>query len=126
MGGTGVTPTATVQLRNVADGKVHLDAATGDGPIDAAFSCILRLTGIDARLQEYDLRAVTGGKEAQGEVRVQVRHNGDVFGARGISTDILEASALAYIDATNRLMSRKRRLQAPGRRRKRGRKAAAK
>ncbi len=105
MGGTGVTPTATVQLKNLAEDRIYLDAATGDGPIDAAFSCIMRLTGVEATLQEYDLRAVTGGKDAQGEVNLELVSNGRTFRGRGRSTDIIEASVLAFVNAVNRAVA---------------------
>jgi 2-isopropylmalate synthase len=105
MGGTSVTPTATVQLKNLVEDKVYLDAAIGDGPIDAAFSCILRLAGLDAKLQEYDLRAVTGGKEAQGEVHLELLSDGNTYRGRGRSTDIIEASVLAFLNAANRAIA---------------------
>jgi len=101
-GGTGVVPTATVKLRNMADGSEVIDAATGDGPIDAAFSCIMRLTGMDVALKEYDLKAVTGGRDAQGEVHLELQYNDKTYRGRGRSTDIIEASILAFIHALNR------------------------
>jgi 2-isopropylmalate synthase len=103
--GSSSIPTATVELLN-EKGEKSCDASTGDGPVDAIFQAIARLTGVTLKLDDYQLRAVTGGTEAQGEVRVQVRHDGTILGGRGISTDILEASALAYIDATNRAIAR--------------------
>lgn len=109
MGGTGVTPTATVQLRSLADDRTYLDAATGDGPIDAAFSCITRLTGVEAKLQEFDLRAVTGGKEAQGEANLELVCNGKTYRGRGRSTDIIEASVLAFVNAINRAVAGRKR-----------------
>lgn len=104
-GGTGVVPTATVRIRNVKSGEESMDAATGDGPIDAAFSCIMRMTGIESVLREYDLRAVTGGRDAQGEVHLELLSNGRTFRGRGRSTDIIEASVLAYLHALNRAVS---------------------
>jgi len=106
-GGTGVLPTATVKLKNLQDGKVVTDAATGDGPIDAAFACILRLTGIDAVLREYDLRALTGGRDAQGEVHLELLSDGRTFRGRGRSTDVIEASVLAFLNAVNRAIKAK-------------------
>jgi len=108
MGGSGVTPTATVQLKSLAEDKMYLDAATGDGPIDAAFSCIMRLTGVEAKLQEFDLRAVTGGKDAQGEVNLELVCNGKTYRGRGRSTDIIEASVLAFVNAINRTVAGRR------------------
>jgi 2-isopropylmalate synthase len=101
--GMGVVPTATVRLRNTATGEVITDAATGDGPVDAAFSCILRMTNTDATLNEYELRAVTGGRDAQGEVSLELLSGTKSFRGRGRSTDVIEASVLAYLNALNRL-----------------------
>ena len=101
--GNGVTPTATVQLRNLRDG-VHEDAATGDGPVDAVFNAIERITGIAARLTDYQVRSVTVGKDAQGEVNLEVEFEGRTWRGRGLSTDIIEASAQAYLAALNRIV----------------------
>lgn len=101
-GGTGVVPTATVRLRNHQNDEILTDAATGDGPIDAAFSCILRLTGVDAVLKEYNLHALTGGRDAQGEVQLELMAGGKSYRGRGRSTDVIEASALAFLNAVNR------------------------
>ena len=79
------------------------DASIGDGPVDAIYSAIQRLTGIQASLADYRIRAVTRGKEAQGEVQLELDHSGSKVRGRGLSTDILEASALAYLAAINRL-----------------------
>ncbi|MBI4578823.1 MAG: 2-isopropylmalate synthase [Planctomycetes bacterium] len=103
--GTGVVPTATVRLRNVQSGDVVTDAATGDGPIDAAFTCMMRIAGVEATLREYDLRAVTGGRDAQGEVHLELVANGHLYRGRGRSTDIIEASALAFLNALNRAIA---------------------
>ena len=104
MSGTGATPTATVTLRD-STGKTVQDASIGDGPVDAIYSAIQRLTGVKAALVDYRIRAVTRGKEAQGEVQIDLEHGGKKVRGRGLSTDILEASALAYLAAINRLRS---------------------
>ncbi len=103
-GGTGVVPTATVRLKNHQNDEVVTDAATGDGPIDAAFTCILRMTGVDAVLKEYDLHALTGGRDAQGEVQLELVARGKSYRGRGRSTDVIEASALAFLNAVNRVV----------------------
>ncbi len=103
-GGTGVVPTATVRLRKVSTGEEITDAATGDGPIDAAFTCIIRITGVEATLRDYDLRAVTGGRDAQGEVHLELETKRQLFRGRGRSTDVIEASVLAYVNALNRAL----------------------
>jgi 2-isopropylmalate synthase len=100
--GTGVIATATVVLRD-SSGQERLDAATGDGPIDAVYSAIQRITGVAVTLEDYQTRAVTGGKEAQGEARVQVRHHDRKVRGRGLSTDVIEAAAKAYLSAINRI-----------------------
>ena len=100
--GTGVIATATVVLRDTA-GVERMEAATGDGPVDAIYSAIQRATGVTITLEDYQTRSITAGKEAQGEVTVQVRHNDKAVRARGLSTDVLEAAARAYLSAINRL-----------------------
>jgi 2-isopropylmalate synthase len=112
-GGTGVVPTAAVRLRNVSTGEDITDAATGDGPIDAAFTCIIRITGVEAKLKDYDLRAVTGGRDAQGEVHLELETNNRTFRGRGRSTDVIEASVLAYINALNRALASKDAVPSP-------------
>jgi 2-isopropylmalate synthase len=102
--GSNTIPTATVTLKD-SNGEIIQDAATGDGPVDAIYSAVQRLTGIKASLTDYRIRAVTRGKEAQGEVQIEMDHSGRRIHGRGLSTDILEASALAYLAAINRLRS---------------------
>lgn len=100
--GTDMIATATVVLRDSA-GEERMDASTGDGPIDAVYSAIQRITGVTVTLEEYRSRAVTGGKDAQGEAQVTVRHNDRKVRGRGLSTDVVEAAARAYLSAINRL-----------------------
>jgi len=102
--GSNTIPTATVTLRDSAGEKVQ-DASVGDGPVDAIYSAIQRLTGIKVTVTDYRIRAVTKGKEAMGEVQIELDHSGRKIRGRGVSTDILEASALAYLAAINRLRS---------------------
>ncbi|MBI3863993.1 MAG: 2-isopropylmalate synthase [Planctomycetia bacterium] len=99
--GSGAIPTATIEL--VEDGQPPVrDAAIGDGPIDAVFNALERITHIHARLQNYQVRSLTVGKEAQGEVLVEIEHNNHVFHGKAASTDIIEASARAYLKALNK------------------------
>ncbi len=100
--GTNAVPTATVVLKDSA-GKSDRDASIGDGPIDAIYSAIARITGIRANLTDYGIRAVSKGKDAMGEVQIELDHNGTKVRGRGVSTDIIEASAYAYLAAINRL-----------------------
>ncbi|HZZ43737.1 MAG TPA: 2-isopropylmalate synthase [Tepidisphaeraceae bacterium] len=96
--------TATVTLRD-STAQLRQGLSIGDGPVDAIYSAIQKLTGFDAKLTDYRIRAVTKGKEALGEVQLELEHQGSKVHGRGISTDILEASALAYLSAINRLRS---------------------
>ncbi|NQT82061.1 2-isopropylmalate synthase [bacterium] len=101
--GTTTIPTATVRLKK--EDEVFQDASCGgDGPVDAAYKTIDRITKMKCRLLQYSLRAVTSGKDAMGEVTVRVRHRGTEVTGRGTSTDVIEASAKAYINAINRLL----------------------
>ena len=102
--GSNTIPTATVTLKDT-NGETLQDASIGDGPVDAIYSAIQRLTGVKVSLTDYRIRAVTKGKEALGEVQIELEHSGRKIRGRGLSTDILEASALAYLAAINRLRS---------------------
>ena len=102
--GTGVIATATVVVRD-STGTERMEAATGDGPIDAIYSAIQTATGVEARLDSYQTRAITGGKDAQGEVMVDVRHHDRKVRGRGLSTDVIEAATKAYLAAINRIKS---------------------
>jgi 2-isopropylmalate synthase len=99
--GTGVVPSATVRLRK--EGQLFQDSGVGDGPVDAALAAIDAITGTKGRLQDYALRAATGGKDAIGEVAVKVDFDGTVVSGKGSSTDVVEASARAYLNALNRM-----------------------
>src|SRR5262249_16667442 len=94
-------PTATVRLR-VGD-STREGAAIGDGPVDAACKAISAVTGTSAKLERYEIRAVTSGTEAMGEVTVQLVDEGRKVVGRAASTDVIEASAKAFIDGLNRL-----------------------
>jgi 2-isopropylmalate synthase len=102
--GSQAIPTATVTLRD-SGGELMTDASIGDGPVDAIYSAIARLTGVRADLIDYRIRSVSKGRDAQGEAQVELDHNGKILRGRGLSTDILEASAMAYLAAINRLRS---------------------
>lgn len=99
--GTGTIPTATLKLQYL-DEPATCDAAIGDGPIDAVFHALERITGISAQLQNFQVRSVSGGKDAQGEVLVEIATGGSTFHGKGVSTDIIEASAQAYLKALNK------------------------
>lgn len=101
--GTSTVPTATVRVE-VLPGEVREESATGDGPIDAVFRAIDRSVGGAHHLVDYQLRSVTSGQDAIGEVSLRVRDEaGREAQGFGASTDIVEASARAYMTALNRL-----------------------
>lgn len=100
--GNTLISTSTVRVKH--DENVTEEAACGDGPVDATFKAIERATGIEVTLVDYFLRAVTSGKDALGEVTVKIRDNGRIFVGKGISTDIIEASGKAYMNAINKLI----------------------
>jgi len=105
--GTGIIPTAMVRLRQ--EDKVLQETGWGDGPVDAAYRAIDAITGISGKLKDYSIRAVTGGKDALGEVMVTVEANGRTVVGRGTSTDVVEASVRAYVNAINKVIHRRRR-----------------
>ncbi len=104
--GRGTIPTSTVRLKN--RGRICEDAACGDGPVDATYKTIDRIAGTGAQLVDYSLRAVTSGRDALGEVFVKIKKAGRVYSGKGASTDIIEASAKAYINALNKLAARQK------------------
>ena len=86
------------------------DAGGGDGPVDAALKAIDRLTDTRGRLKDYSLRGVSHGKDALGEVSLKVDFgDGELVTGKGASTDVIEASAKAYLNAVNRHLSSKQR-----------------
>ena len=102
---TDTVPKASVKMTS-ADKTIDAHA-TGDGPVDAAYEAIRKATGLSPKLESYSIRAVTKGKEALGEATVKITDNGRMYIGRGVSTDIIEASAKAYVDAINRMVSMK-------------------
>ena len=102
--GTGTLPSATVRI--IRQGQVLQEAAWGDGPVDAAYNAISKATGMSPELENYSIRAVTGKSEALGEATLRIKEKGRVYIGRGVSTDIIEASARAYINALNHMMAR--------------------
>lgn len=103
-----VNPVASVELEKQK--KVINASSTGDGPIDACFKTIDKATGQKGRLVDYKVNAVTGGKDALGEASVKVEFKKEVVVGRASSTDVIEASVLAYVNAINRLSLRNKKL----------------
>lgn len=107
--GTGTIPTATVELRDESDlnkPRTVRDVAIGAGPIDAVCKAMERIVGVTAELKDYQVRAVSGGEDAQGEANVEINHQGQRYHGKAVSTDIIEASALAYLKALNKAVSK--------------------
>ena len=109
---TGETPVATVVV--VIDGEEASDTAEGGGPVDAAFKAIKKLTGIDAVLQLYSVNNITTGTDSQGEVTVRLKQDERIINGQGADTDIVIASAKAYVNAINRLLDREERAHPQG------------
>jgi 2-isopropylmalate synthase len=105
--GNQTVPTATVRLARsgMSDPEALQDASIGDGPVDAALKAIDRLTNTKGRLLDYSLRSVSQGKDALGEVTVKVDFGDkEIVTGKGASTDVIEASARAYLNAVNRFL----------------------
>jgi len=101
-------PTATVRLVGPA-GQVFADASLGSGPVDAVYKAINRIIGVPNKLTEFTVSSVTAGIDAMGEVLIRIESDGITYMGRGADTDIIVASAKAYMNALNRLLSAKNR-----------------
>jgi 2-isopropylmalate synthase len=104
--GSATIPSAAVCLWHQG-GTIHREASLGDGPVDAVFKAIERITGVEVVLKDYRIRSVTVGEDAQGESHIEAIYDGRNITGRAVSTDIIEASALAFIQVINRIMARK-------------------
>ena len=102
--GTGQVPEVTLCLRHGGK-KLSATVSSGDGPIDAIFLAIEQLTGMSVVCKDFSVHSVTVGKDAQGEVMVQIEHEGQIYRGRGVSTDSVEASAKAFLNAINRVLA---------------------
>jgi 2-isopropylmalate synthase len=100
-GGMGVIPTATVRI--AWDGKTQEEAASGDGVVDATIKAIDRVVGFKIQVKDYHLDSISEGREAQGRVKIVAIAPEGTFTGIGTSTDIVEASAKAYMDVVNKL-----------------------
>jgi 2-isopropylmalate synthase len=100
--GNQARPTATVTIRT-PEGQELTDASTGTGPVDAIYKAINRVVNVPNQLIEYSVQSVTAGIDAIGEVTIRLRHGDRIFSGRAANTDIIVASAHAYVNALNRL-----------------------
>ena len=96
-------PTATVRITG-PDGEPVTDAATGTGPVDAVYQAINRVIKVPNKLTEFRVDAVTEGIDAIGDVTIRIDRDGQSYVGRGSDTDIIVASAKAYMNALNRLL----------------------
>jgi len=99
--GTGIMPKATVEL--LVDGNTVKRTGNGDGPVDAVYRTIAAITGTKSKLDAYLVKGITGGTDALGEVTVKVEEEGKKVAGHGADTDIIVASAKAYVNALNKL-----------------------
>lgn len=99
--GNAVMSTSTVEIGY--NGKIIREASCGDGPVDATFKAIEKATGIKVVLDDYFIKSVGSGKDALGEVTVKIKKEDRIFSSKGVSTDIIEASGIAFINAINKL-----------------------
>ncbi|MCL2126433.1 MAG: hypothetical protein FWH33_10680 [Oscillospiraceae bacterium] len=104
--GSAITATAFVELSKEGVSKESLSA--GDGPIDAAFKAAEQILGTHFELEDFQLQAVTGGREATGDALVKLRHSGKLYSGRGVSTDVIGASIRAFLSAVNKIVYEER------------------
>ena len=100
--GTNTIPTATVRIKTKENALQ--ESSTGDGPVDAVFNAIERALGIKPTVESYNVRSVTSGRQALGESIIRIRSGENSFTGRGTSTDIIEASAKAFLQAINQYL----------------------
>jgi 2-isopropylmalate synthase len=97
-------PTASVRLTG-PNGEVMADAALGDGPVDAVYRAINRIVKVPNQLIEFSVESITEGIDAMGDVTIRIRSGDKIYTGRGAATDIVVASAKAYMNALNRLLA---------------------
>jgi len=100
--GSAIAATAYIELTK--DGAMSKAISDGDGPIDAAFRAADQVFGTRYELEEFQIHAVTGGREATGDALIKLRYGGKLYSGRGVSTDIVGASIRAYLSAVNKIM----------------------
>ena len=107
--GTDREPASAVSI--MVDGKLQKVTSNGDGPVDATYKAIKSIINTSSMLVKYEVKGITGGTDALGEVTVTLEEDGYVARGTGADTDIITASAKAYINALNKLECRKRKIQ---------------
>ena len=106
--GSKVLPSAVVRV--LVNGEPRQESAWGDGPVDAVYRAITKAIGEEVTLDRYSIQAVTSGTDALGGVNIRIIDDGNIIAGHGSSTDIIEASAKAFIDALNRLAAARKRI----------------
>ncbi|MFM9413751.1 2-isopropylmalate synthase [Peptococcus simiae] len=104
--GSLVSAMACVQLNRDEDKSIIEQVAKGDGPIDAAYSAINNIIGVDAQLESYQINSISEGVDAQGEALIKLSCEGKYYTGRATSTNIIDASLMAYINGVNQIISR--------------------
>ncbi len=104
--GTGEPPRVQLTLRH-GEKEFTEEVQQGDGPIDAAFWAVERITGIKVVCKDFRVRSATLGQDAQGEVNLEVLHEGESYRGTGVSTDTVESTILAMLNAVNRITTEK-------------------
>lgn len=97
-----IFPTATIKLKK--GGELFKYSAVGDGPIDALYTAIKDVTGLEVDLKEYKISSMSRGKEALGRVAIRINHKDKIYTARAMDTDVIKASALAFINGLNAIL----------------------
>ena len=105
---SGNTVGATAHIKLERDGQVLTGLTAGDGPIDAALMAIEQILGHHYELEDFQIQAVTEGREAMGSALVKLRSGGKLFSGQGVSTDIIGAAILAYLDSLNKIVYEER------------------
>ena len=109
--GTQTVPTANIKLKS--KGKFFVGSSSGDGPVDACYKAVDKITKIKGELLDYSIQSVTRGRDALGEVSVRIKAKNKMIIGRAASTDIVEASVKAYVNAINKLLSKDSRSKLP-------------
>jgi 2-isopropylmalate synthase len=109
----GTVRPATATVRLTREGQTYVACALGDGPVDAVCTCIDSITGHPARVVGYELRAISVGRDAEGEVALRVVIDDRIFSGRAVGPDIVEASARAYLSAVNKCLAARREIKPP-------------
>jgi 2-isopropylmalate synthase len=99
-------PSAVSRVKLTLEDKSFEGEANGDGPVDALFNAIEKALGMDLCLKDYSLKSITHGRDAMGEVLVRIENQDKIYTGRAVSTDVIEASAKAYVNAINKILEK--------------------